>query len=280
MSDIGETTDQVTETAPVGEGEVATENPTTEAPDTEVGHAEVAGEAAQPDALDVTEYGSKLVPIKVNGEVEMVPLSEAINGYQRQADYTRGKQEVAEAAALKAALERNPEQTLSLLQQTYGKQEAARIADEVTDDGFDPNDPVAQRLKAFESRMEAFDSWQMEQQLTRTLDGLKGKYGDDFNEQEVIQAAVSRQIEDPAELESVFRDLVFDKFYAQTQAQREAAQRQAAETAAREAAKTEAGQVVSSGNGVTPKAAGAPPETFDSFEAAFQAAKSAVGFRV
>lgn len=46
------------------------------------------GEEPDPDTL---------VTIKVNGKDEKVPLKEAIAGYQRQADYTRKTQEVAEA---------------------------------------------------------------------------------------------------------------------------------------------------------------------------------------
>jgi len=68
-----------------------------------------------PEYIDLEEYGSKTVRIKVDGEEVDVPLNEALAGYQRQADYTRKtqelskqKQEVQTAAALAQALERDP----------------------------------------------------------------------------------------------------------------------------------------------------------------------------
>ena len=80
-----------------------------------------------PEYLDLDEYGSKTVVIKIDGEMVEVPLSEALAGYQRQSDYTRKtqelskqKQDVQTASALAEALARDPQGTLNLLQQHYG----------------------------------------------------------------------------------------------------------------------------------------------------------------
>lgn len=47
------------------------------------------------DYLDVEEVGDRLVTVKVDGTETAVPLSEALAGYQRQADYTRKTQQLA-----------------------------------------------------------------------------------------------------------------------------------------------------------------------------------------
>jgi hypothetical protein len=46
------------------------------------------------------EHASKPVRVKVRGEEVEVPFDELMNGYMRQADYTRSKQEIAEARRL------------------------------------------------------------------------------------------------------------------------------------------------------------------------------------
>jgi hypothetical protein len=72
--------------------------------------------------LSVEEYSNHRVPVKLDGEELQVPLSEAIAGYQRQADYTRKTQELSQqrdqfqfASALEAALERDPAATIDML---------------------------------------------------------------------------------------------------------------------------------------------------------------------
>ena len=46
--------------------------------------------------LSVEEYSNHRVPVKLDGEELQIPLSEAIAGYQRQADYTRKTQELSQ----------------------------------------------------------------------------------------------------------------------------------------------------------------------------------------
>ena len=68
--------------------------------------------------LETENYSNHVVRVKLDGEELQVPLSEALAGYQRQADYTRKTQELAEqrsqmqyAATIQTALSN----TLSLL---------------------------------------------------------------------------------------------------------------------------------------------------------------------
>ena len=46
--------------------------------------------------LETENYANHVVRVKLDGEELQVPLSEALAGYQRQADYTRKTQELAE----------------------------------------------------------------------------------------------------------------------------------------------------------------------------------------
>ena len=257
--------------------------PENEAPDT-VGQAGEQGEAIQEDdAFDVSQYGDKTVVVKVNGEEVRVPLSEALSGYQRQADYTRKTQELSRASALSEALEKNPEATLQLLQQTYGKQIGSQMAQAASasdpSDDWDADDPVAQEVRNLRAQVEELRGYETNRTLDSTLSGLKAKYGEHFNEQELIQAAAQRQIRTPGELESVFRDITFDKFFAVSQATEQHKVAQAAEAAARVAAKEGVSQVVSSGNGVAQTSTGVAAVKYSSFEDAFDAAVISSGYQ-
>ena len=102
-----------TQSAEPVEGSPTSDSVITETPDT--------------PTLNVAEYSNHRVPVKLDGEELQIPLSEAIAGYQRQADYTRKTQELSQqrekiefASTLQAALENNPAATLSLLSQHYG----------------------------------------------------------------------------------------------------------------------------------------------------------------
>ena len=114
MSNIENTVETVAD-APL-EGQVEGTNETGEAP---------VGEPREYFAWD--EHADKPVRLTVDGEEIEVPLAEALNGYQRQADYTRKTQELSQqrqqvqfAAALQEALDKDPAATVELLQKHYG----------------------------------------------------------------------------------------------------------------------------------------------------------------
>jgi hypothetical protein len=48
------------------------------------------------ELFDYTQFADNKVKLQVDGEEVIVPLAEAIAGYQRQADYTRKTQELSE----------------------------------------------------------------------------------------------------------------------------------------------------------------------------------------
>lgn len=198
--------------------------------DPEVGAPEASGESqvSEPAILDLDSYSSYEVPVKIDGEELRVPLSEAIAGYQRQADYTRKTQELAEqkqslqyAATLQAALENDPKATIDLLSRHYGitTAEARQMVDDM---GFNDEDldPVERRMRELDSRIAQFEEYQSQQQIEREINRLKATY-DDFDANEVVQAALRSGT---ADLEAVYKQIAFDKFMKQRELERQAAE--------------------------------------------------------
>lgn len=190
------------------------------------------------DLFNYDEYTDKLVKIKVDGEEVVVPLSEALAGYQRQADYTRKTQELSEqrkqtqyGAALQEALENDPYGTLQLLQQHYGVQEVQALED---DPYADPVMRELDELKAWKAQLEHERTLST---IENELNSLEAKYGDDFDREEVIAKALAIGSSD---LEATFKMIHFDRVYAE----KKAAEKKQAELANRTEAKKNA-QIVS-----------------------------------
>ncbi len=192
------------------------------------GSPEVSSEAPSQGidtpVLSVDEYQNHRVPIKIDGQESYVPLSEAISGYQRQADYTRKTQELAEqreqmqfATTLQTALERDPAATIDLLARHYGisRQAAAEMVSGYDDD-FEEVDPVEQRYKALDERIAAFEEQQAMAQVEKEISRLQSKY-QDFDSTEVVNAALRVGTTD---LESVYKQIAFDKIMARQEAER------------------------------------------------------------
>lgn len=240
--------------------------------------------------LDVGEVSDHLVTVKVDGEELRVPLREALSGYQRQADYTRKTQSLAEREreleyyeTLSRALEQDFDTTVNILRQRYGHVEADRMVAQAQDDygrwdddpwGSDPwqSDPGDDRIARIEQQLSHMREQQELQEaqkvISSTLQGLQGKYGESFNPQEVVRAALDRGITDPNLFEMVYRDLAYDKLLARQQAARSAAEKRQAENAARRSAAVDASSSLHSGNGVSPEGvAQAPPRALTVAEA-------------
>lgn len=182
-------------------------------------------QSSETNTLDLNSYSSYEVPVKIDGEELKVPLSEAIAGYQRQADYTRKTQELAEqkqalqfAATLQTALENDPASTIDLLSKHYGISRAA--AQDMVDsmDTYEDLDPTERKMRELDSRIAQFEEYQSQQQIEREVNRLKATY-DDFDTNEVVQAALRSGISD---LEAVYKQLAFDKFMKQRDLERQA----------------------------------------------------------
>jgi hypothetical protein len=235
--------------------------------------------AAETPVLSVDEYANYVVPVKVDGEELKVPLSEALSGYQRHADYTRKTQELSEqrqqvefATSLQAALERNPEGTIDLLARHYGisRQQAADMVNDSSAD--EPLDPVDQKFREMEQRVASFEEYQSQQQIERELAELQSKYAD-FNVAEVVNAALRQGSTD---LEGTYKQLAFDKMMSRQRLESEAQKRKQDEEAAVVAAKRQAA-VVSGGSNPSASATDEQLTQISSVADAWAAAKRQLG---
>ena len=240
-----ETLDAAFEDASVGE-EIA------DTPD----HSEEVVEAAaeEVEAPWWEQRGEDTVTVKVNGREVEVPLSEALKGYQRQADYTQKTTEVAtlrKAAewgqAMQHALRVDPLATLSQLAEALGVGFNPKADTELGEEVFDSEDArFAQLRNEFEQRLEAIDEETQISRLQRELIHLNHKYGESFDQTEVL-SYVQEQLNEGNDVpfEQAFLILQGQKMLAE---QQKAAKRKAAETANKRTAAAAVGNQVSRAN--------------------------------
>ena len=237
------------ETNPIASGQVGEE-------------VEVQAETPEQEQelFDYTEIADKVIKLQVDGEEVVVPVKEALAGYQRQADYTRKTQELSEqrkqvqyASALQEALQSDPAATLQLLNQQYG------VATQPQEDEW--LDPAEQQLRQLEQRIAAFEQSKAMDELTRTIDTLQSKYGEDFDADEVVAKALATGSTD---LESVFKQITFDKVYSKaSEATKKLSEEQARVQSKRSAAIVSGGTAAKSP--VTTQTA-QPKSVFEAFE--------------
>lgn len=221
--------------------------------------------------FDVDSYGDKYVRVTVDGEEIEVPLKEAVSGYQRQADYTRKTQELAEqrrqvqfAQAIQQALDNDPQATIDLLKNHYGIDATESFSEE--DDIF--ADPMEKQYKQLESRIRSFEERQAYEELERTVQSLQTRYGDAFDANEVVSAALARGTTD---LESVYKQIAFDRIYSQSAAQKAVQARQSEQEKQIVEAKRQAAVVTSGGSAQnTSSGTGSISSLRDAFAAAKQ----------
>jgi len=209
-------------------------------------------EWSEEDFLALEENADRLVTVRVDGQEVVVPLSEALAGYQRQADYTRKTQEVSEqkkqiqtAAALQEALARNPQETLALLQQHYGVNTAVQSSYE--EDIW--QDPLVKELEEIKAWKRDLEYKQTLSEVENEILTLENKYGNDFDREEVIAKALATGSND---LELTFKMIHFDRIFQEkkqaTQKVAETKQR----TNGKRAAQVVSGSSSSSGTTTTP----------------------------
>ncbi len=222
------------------------------------------------DLFNLDEYADRPVRLKIDGEEVVVPLKEALSGYQRQADYTRKTQELSQqkkeiqmAAALQEALTADPAGTLELLQQHYGIN--ANVQSPEEDIWQDPVMKELNELKNWKSQLEYERTLT---QIEREIQDLENKYGEEFDREEVIAKALATG---STNLEETFKLIHFDKVYAEKQK----ATKEVKETKVRTQAKREA-QVVSGGSSSKPTSA-APVQAPKSVLEAWKNADKALG---
>jgi len=250
---------------------------------------------AEPDYLDIDDtIGSKHVRVKVDGEEIAVPLSEALQGYQRQAAFTRHSQELAEqrrqhedALRLHEAMQQNPGLTMQVLASRAGmtveqylgltpQQQAAAQAE--AEPEFD--DPLEREIHverqarlALEQRLAQREA---DEYLGRAVQGLQQQYG--LNDDQ-IRAVVGQTMNMGLGIEMLPVVYQAMAFQAQQSAQQETTAQQQAAEAQRQAAAAQAAAVVSNGTGVNGGSPTPAHPSYSSYREAIAAAYDEVEAR-
>jgi hypothetical protein len=240
---------------------------------------ESVSESPNTPILSVEEYSNYRVPIKLDGEDLEVPLSEALAGYQRQADYTRKTQELAQqkeqfqfATALQSALDNDPAATIDLLSKHYGISRQA-VSEMIADgEDFDSLDPTEQKYRELDKRLASFEDYQSKQEIEREVQRLKSKY-EDFNINEVVTTALRMNSTD---LEGTYKQMAFDKMMAKAELERQAREVQQQKENSLLESKRQA-SVVSGGSSATANTTSESFEPITSVAEAWAAAKRSMG---
>lgn len=175
----------------------------------------------------------QLFTVKVNGESIQVPLKEALAGYQRQEDYTRKTQELAQqreeltyAEQIAQALENDPKRAVQQLMHAFEVDPSEIVGGKpVTQTAPEPTEPLDPQ-EAFNARVGTFIEQQemraFQAELDADLAEMHGTFGD-FDDIAVITYAAEKGIPDIKEATKAF---VVDRVLAH--ASRQQAEGQAA----------------------------------------------------
>jgi phage shock protein PspC (stress-responsive transcriptional regulator) len=225
-----------------------------------------APQPAEPEYLDIDDsIAGRHVRVKVDGEEISVPLSEALQGYQRQAAFTRHSQQLAEqrreaedAIRLHQAMQQNPGLTMQVLANRAGmtveqylgltpQQQAAAVAEQETEYDDPLEREIAMERQARQALEQRIAQREADEQLRGVVYGLQQQYG--LNEDQ-IRAVVGQTMQMGLGID--FLPVVYQAmaFQAQQQAWQETATQQQATTAERQAAAAQAAAVVGNGTGV------------------------------
>lgn len=214
------------------------------------------GEEEELPFLDIDQFKDQYVKIKVDGEELVVPLSEAVAGYQRQSDYTRKtqtlaqqKQELQWATAIKGALESNPQAAIELLANQFGVRFGTATPQQADDPFaglFKEETNVDPKYREIEARLSAFEEERAQQHLQQTITLLSNKYGEEFDPHEVVAAALASGSTD---LEATFKQIKFDKVMEDAKAAKAVANARAKKVAAKKEAAFVSGGSAAGGAG-------------------------------
>jgi len=273
VSDVEPLDGAVAEADPGYDGDIA--------PAGEVFEGQGEDEAPARQYLEVDDPDNRWVRTKVDGEEVEVPFSEFQRGYSREADYTRKTQALAQqrqeaefGLRLQAALAADPQATIKLLAERYGSQQQAQQPEPEFDDPLERQ--LYEERQARMSLEERINQRETDEQLGRTIEGLRTQYGATDEDLRVVVTTAQQQNLGIEALPMIYKMMAFDRIQASVQAYQAQQAAEAEKQQRRVAAKTAAGQVISNGQGagnLTDRAStGAPMSLRESIEAAFEQA--------
>lgn len=149
----------------------------------------------EPNVLDWESLKDSLIPVKVNGEEKLVPLSQARDGLMMREDYSRKTAELAQdrplvewAKDIQYALANDPLGTIEAIAQAYnvqlgtpGQQPQANVPDDDPYEDWDPD--MAQLARAMDSKLA-----QLTQYYEEKISRLESQTGQITHERMVHQA--------------------------------------------------------------------------------------------
>lgn len=250
-------------------------------------------DTAQPfDYLDIDDTTSaKHVKVTVDGEELTVPLGEVLNGYTRQADYTRKTQQLAEqrreaeeALQVYQALRTNPGLTMQVLANRAGmsveeylgfaQQQAAQQGPPPEEEYADPLErELADTRRQMEMLRTQFEDQQADQRLRQVVNGLKETFGIDDDEARAVVAQTHQMGLGMNAIPLVYRAMAFEQGRVREQTVQQASAERNQTEQQRQAAAAAATAVVGSGgsaSGVTQVSPDRQPTSIrDAIEQAF-----------
>ena len=190
MSDVEPLDGAVAEADPGYDGDIA--------PAGEVFEGQGEDEAPARQYLEVDDPDNRWVRTKVDGEEVEVPFSEFQRGYSREADYTRKTQALAQqrqeaefGLRLQAALAADPQATIKLLAERYGSQQQAQQPEPEFDDPLERQ--LYEERQARMSLEERINQRETDEQLGRTIEGLRTQYGATDEDLRVVVTTAQQQ---------------------------------------------------------------------------------------
>jgi hypothetical protein len=224
------------------------------------------------DSVPDGSFTESAEPIESIFELDGTPitLDEARNGYLRQSDYTRKTQELAEmrtrlaeAEAITAALQQDPQGTLQALQEAFG------VGQNYEADPFADMDPDLARIAVLEQKIAAQESAATQAQIENELNTLHSDFGD-FDNQILFAHAIKGGFPN---LRAAYADMNFTSLQTQLESLRSQQQQEQQ----RIEAKRQAASVVHTGSSRSGTTVPAQPEQYGSLRDAYLAAKKALG---
>ena len=235
------------------------------------------------ELLDTSEIGDRMVRLTVDGEDVVVPLNDALNGYNSQAAATKRFQEAstlrqeAEAARREAedavnlarAVSNDPGMTMKVLASQAGltveqflnltpqQQQNVAAASEPEPEFADPMEKALyeerQARQALEQRISAqeqqYQAQQADTQLRQSIGALQSQYGATPEDaQSVVRQAFEMKVGTEM-FPMIYQAQQYQKSQATNSAQQDAAAASAAESAARQQAAAQASNTVGTGTG-------------------------------
>lgn len=224
----------------------------------------VEGAPPAPQYLDVEQFGTHLVKIKVDGEERELPFSEVRNGLMMQQAFTQRTQELAEerrrlaqAEALVSALDSDPAKVIKELTDIY---------DVDPENGFQPIQRSPQELALRQQAQQAqqLQSQMAAMQFQNEIAQLRQQFGQDID----LQPAAKYAHERPGmTITDAYKAVQFEQLRQQ--------QLQAAEATRRQQAAAQAAGVTHNAGSGQRGVAATPPAQVNSIRDAFFAAKRA-----